>query len=451
MTESKPRVRRSIRRLAIAAGIILMPIAAHTLWDYIELRRLIGEIEAIRDRGEPVRIGYDLNEPLTGARYAGSYYVAAGLLYPRGSGRVFATLNEVRAALLRTTAAAGPVDVSGLNGLVQEALPALALADQAGALEYRGLPYDTEYGYRTQDLTSVLAAMSARTILLAASGEGDRAVDSALSSLQMRRTFGDTPPLFVMPDSQTAAILSLSQPSTAALERLQTALEARDDDGEQAVRQLLNNRARVIEGFWVRYYGNDPRYPRVYRLPRRSLAERILRPWFSHDLVALLRTWTDLLAEARAPWPEKARLAAERSRLYEQQPGRDFRMWALTPTLASYLLITPAALRELARPDFLIVDRASRVAVAVERFRRDNAGGLPESLTALVPRFLPAVPQDPLSGAPLLYVRDESSYTIYSVGPNGKDEGGVLVMSPPRGVARPLPGGDIGVRVMIRP
>jgi hypothetical protein len=36
------------------AVIVLTPIAIHALWDYIEVRRLISEIGAIRGRGEPV-------------------------------------------------------------------------------------------------------------------------------------------------------------------------------------------------------------------------------------------------------------------------------------------------------------------------------------------------------------------------------------------------------------
>ena len=49
------RVRPSLRWFAIVAFTILIPIAAHGLWDYIEVRRLVREIEAIRAKGEPVR------------------------------------------------------------------------------------------------------------------------------------------------------------------------------------------------------------------------------------------------------------------------------------------------------------------------------------------------------------------------------------------------------------
>ncbi len=50
----------------------------------------------------------------------------------------------------------------------------------------------------------------------------------------------------------------------------------------------------------------------------------------------------------------------------------------------------------------------------------------PSSLQELVPTYLPALPGDPfaLSG-PVHYRSDGRSYLLYSVGPDGKDDGGV--------------------------
>ncbi len=66
---------------------------------------------------------------------------------------------------------------------------------------------------------------------------------------------------------------------------------------------------------------------------------------------------------------------------------------------------------------------------AVEAYRREK-GALPENLEALCPEYLDSVPTDPCSGAPLLYRLTETGYTIYSVGMNGADDGGIGV--PPR-------------------
>jgi hypothetical protein len=65
-----------------------------------------------------------------------------------------------------------------------------------------------------------------------------------------------------------------------------------------------------------------------------------------------------------------------------------------------------------------------RAAVAVERFRLAK-GALPAKLDELVPDYLEAVPLDPFDGKPLRYSAiDEKSYKVWSIGFDGKDDGG---------------------------
>ncbi|MGQ9649354.1 MAG: hypothetical protein ACUVXJ_04525 [Phycisphaerae bacterium] len=63
--------------------------------------------------------------------------------------------------------------------------------------------------------------------------------------------------------------------------------------------------------------------------------------------------------------------------------------------------------------------------LAVAAYRNDH-GRFPESLDELVPRYLEAVPMDPFTSQPLRYRLDtEEGYRLYSVGEDGKDDGGV--------------------------
>ncbi|MFI4862447.1 MAG: hypothetical protein ACIAXF_17410 [Phycisphaerales bacterium JB063] len=84
------------------------------------------------------------------------------------------------------------------------------------------------------------------------------------------------------------------------------------------------------------------------------------------------------------------------------------------------------------------VDSAERVEARVNTRRlvdcaglallgyRDRHGELPESLDALVPTYLDAVPADLFADAPLVYrVNDDGSALVYSVGGNFQDDGGV--------------------------
>jgi len=56
-------------------------------------------------------------------------------------------------------------------------------------------------------------------------------------------------------------------------------------------------------------------------------------------------------------------------------------------------------------------------------YRREH-DQFPAALSDLVPEYLPTVPQDPFSGKPLVYHRTATGYLLYSIGPDGKDDGG---------------------------
>ena len=61
--------------------------------------------------------------------------------------------------------------------------------------------------------------------------------------------------------------------------------------------------------------------------------------------------------------------------------------------------------------------------LAIERYRNEH-GTLPDTLDALVPPFLDAVPIDPFDGAPLRYERLPAGYKVYTIWYNGVDDGG---------------------------
>jgi hypothetical protein len=72
--------------------------------------------------------------------------------------------------------------------------------------------------------------------------------------------------------------------------------------------------------------------------------------------------------------------------------------------------------------------RQTRTACALERFR-ESRGAYPASLDELVPEFLAAVPLDVIDGAPVRYARSaDQSFQLYSIGLNGKDDGGSAVI-----------------------
>ena len=64
--------------------------------------------------------------------------------------------------------------------------------------------------------------------------------------------------------------------------------------------------------------------------------------------------------------------------------------------------------------------KALTISVALERYKRAY-GGYPESLDAIVPEYLEAIPNDSASGHALLsYWRMENGYALFNPGPNGR-------------------------------
>ena len=68
--------------------------------------------------------------------------------------------------------------------------------------------------------------------------------------------------------------------------------------------------------------------------------------------------------------------------------------------------------------------RHLQLAIALALYHREK-GQYPEKLNELSPRFLPTIPLDLFSGKDVIYARTAMGYRLYSVGPNGKDDGGV--------------------------
>jgi len=64
-------------------------------------------------------------------------------------------------------------------------------------------------------------------------------------------------------------------------------------------------------------------------------------------------------------------------------------------------------------------------ALAIERYKL-RVGKVPADLAALVPEYLPAIPHDFMDGNDLHYrpSSDGKTYLLYSVGDDGKDDGG---------------------------
>jgi len=82
-------------------------------------------------------------------------------------------------------------------------------------------------------------------------------------------------------------------------------------------------------------------------------------------------------------------------------------------------------------------------ALALRAYKMDH-GAYPATLAALTPGYLRAVPDDPfaLSGA-LRYKRLGAKYVLYSVGPDGKDDGGTAIFDRAKSAPGSADAGDL--------
>jgi hypothetical protein len=301
---SASRVRPTLRRVAIAVFAVLLPLAAHSLWDYIEIRRLVGEIEAIRAKGEPVseREAIGGNQPLPAEQHGAASYYLAGAMLALGTSPSRA-ITPIREWLAEPTPSREALQqlAAPVHELARNSSDALLLADKAAELPFDGFPAGTEYSYRTAGVSDLSELITARTLSLSQSGNADAAVGSVISGLQIRRALRDARWMAIS-GHQVPAVLSLTRPSPQALLRLQTALEA-EDKPERQLEDFLRERARYVEMIWRRYYGTDPNVPRHYTLPMRSVTETLMRPWFTHNAVNVLRLWAQLVEVTRTQKP----------------------------------------------------------------------------------------------------------------------------------------------------
>ncbi len=128
---------------------------------------------------------------------------------------------------------------------------------------------------------------------------------------------------------------------------------------------------------------------------------------------------TDLLRKARG-------ILVQPSLGYQAMDKKMQALWENIPDrqllIKSYTLDPSFFMRALWRPRANIF--VARVGLALERYRMAK-GEYPATLAELAPEFLREVPLDIFTGKPLLYRTEPGGATIYSVGPNLKDDGGV--------------------------
>jgi hypothetical protein len=252
-------------------------------------------------------------------------------------------------------------------------------------------------------------------------GDSDGALVAARALINVGRSLGDEPflwgPRFRSARRWRAAraierTLAQGQPSEAALATTQGAVER-----EEAIPLFLLH-FRGVRAFTHLFLtcvdAGDNRLSEISCMPRRgwqaALETYFNRPEAMRVHARFLRGMNEAVEIAKLPleeqYPRYQKWREERGLVEHVGDGLTLgTRWEVV------LLTGHARLR------------CARAALAAERYRR-RQGDWPPSLATLVPRYLGDVPLDPFDGKPMRYRRTDTGALIYSVGRDGRDDGG---------------------------
>jgi hypothetical protein len=149
--------------------------------------------------------------------------------------------------------------------------------------------------------------------------------------------------------------------------------------------------------------------------------EWLLAPLYQLDSLRMARRMEGQIAAATQPnYPAAAAVLPG-----EVDIGRASTLHAMTIILSS--LSTRPLPYQITRFRSLTARRSASILLALRLYYLDHANQLPSSLDALAPQYLPRVPRDPFAAGdqPFRYIATPAGATVYSVGENGVDDGGV--------------------------
>lgn len=394
------RLGRAARKAGRALlWLLALLLVGHSVWGYVETRRLERAIAGIRAQGEPTsRADLEKTRPaVADIDNAGRFYRAAlDLTVPGAQG--LGPKNPFRAA---HDAGPGKEPTPEQSTVAQAHLESNRVAfdmldrgSQLSACRFIGWN-DAEPPPLVP--VRVLAELSSiRVGDLAFRGQGRQALDAWLSFSRFLRIFDGKIPLiaFLMRDALldyltegVPMLLERGVLDERDLARLQETL--RELDRPQALTDaLVGERVWGLEGL-------------VHR-PGLSLCPD--GPFWKHETVAYIESMQCLIEASRQPPP--ANLAAARTLL-----PRGFMARIALPSLERAVASDAAIVARL---------RAAQAAVGAARYRLAH-GRSPEHLADLTPA-LDTV--DPFTGRSLLYRVQADGFRIYSTGEDGRDDGG---------------------------
>jgi hypothetical protein len=300
-----------------------------------------------------------------------------------------------------------------VRSLLSRHAETLSLADGAAALPFEGFKPGTRYNYLFGELAGVSRLCELRAKLEVYAGRSDAAIDSLFTQAQVKRT-GST--FLPISDNALQFVVERSHPSADVLQKLADALEGLDRD-DQLKQDFIRLRSDAIDASHIPVSGGLF----VIRDIDRPT------PWELRRFNGVLDQFAQLIEAAGRPLRDRVRAVVAVGRWPDVYPETAERS---RQNLEGFVYGRTHGLAKI---------RASRVLVAIEQYRRTHDERLPAALDDLVPSYIARLPLDPYTGDPMRYRLRERGYTVYSLGPNGRDDGGELTRDEKRDLGRREP------------
>ena len=425
--------RRWLRRigwtlLVLVAFVVVVRVVA----GYITQHMLNGRLEALRASGERLRMSELAPPEVSPERNAAVLYVQAFAVLD-----LLPERSKLRTSdLISTKKPLTPAELDEARSLLAEAKDALRLLHEGAAHpECRyAVPYDNNavstvlFSHHSRlGAAQRLLALSVHVDL--AEGKADAAAQDCLDMLRLAESTRNEPLVISMflefayrqlAGKCLEAVLDRSEPSRDILARAAAMLSAEDD----RERRLLANRGERCMG--IELFETILRDPgTASQIPGENLAGSgvlgsalawVFRPVIVADFLTYL--------DAMGRYQRLAHLPFHESR--PQVRALADEVEGLTGVVHPFSRFMVSNIDEQHKAAAWSGARreCARVAVAL-RLHRLARGTYPDALAALVPEFLSELPKDPMTGTNLLYRREGQGFVVYSIGLNGKDDGGL--------------------------
>jgi hypothetical protein len=194
-------------------------------------------------------------------------------------------------------------------------------------------------------------------------------------------------------------------------------LEGLKMEDAAAIREAYGRCLRSEEAFGLASFCDIATGEGAYQQMRGGTGAFMWQLWLKADMEIYRENLDACVELAKEPY---YKTAAARGAL-EEEARPEKRRGLLSATIAPSLQKVASQFAEV--EGLCLVAGEAR---ALTLYRLEH-GGYPEDTAALVPAYLAAVPTDPMDGKPLRYVkRSDGSVVIYSVGRDGKDDGGAV-------------------------